>query len=82
LLVGHFGLERLDALEGVKVVQIEGNQIAVILDCPVDSGIEGHLVEEARIAEALGPRFFFDRSRTNIKFEPVPLLLGLFNPQS
>ena len=50
--------------------------LAICLQEPVvPDDIERRLETERQIADILGPQFFFDRSRPDIKFQPVPTLL-------
>lgn len=80
-LAQFFG-QNLLSLPGTKAVQIGANQVAIYLDDPVrPPSMEARLRKESTLAEALGAQFFFDRSRTGVKFEPVPTLqktLGRF----
>lgn len=75
-LVQEFGKSRLLMLPGVKSFAIGSMQVAIWFDEPVlPEKKELRLKAESHIADLIGPQFFFDRNRTDLKFEPVPQLI-------
>ena len=79
-LVEHFGKPKLMSLPDVVVTELENDQLAVRLSEPVvPDSMERRLEAERRLADILGPQFFFDRSRHDVKLEPVPALLKSLN---
>lgn len=71
-LGGALDFTKLESLP-VTVTTLPGNQVALRVDEPVvPSDMDARLALEARIADALGARFFFDRHRTDLAFAHVP----------
>jgi hypothetical protein len=74
-LVQAFGESKLKALPGVEAFSLGAQQFAICLSEPtVPENMEQRLQAESQLADILGAKFFFDRNRTDLKFEPVPQL--------
>ena len=79
-LVRAFGKEKPAQLPGVETIELAAGQVAILSDGPaVPDNMEERLKQEQRIADILGPTFFFDRNRAELQFEPVPALLEVLN---
>jgi hypothetical protein len=74
-LVLAFGESKLMALPGVQAFSLNSQQIAICLNEPViPDHMEQRLQTESQLADMLGTKYFFDRNKTDLNFEPVPQL--------
>jgi hypothetical protein len=74
-LVQAFSKSTIIALPNVEVFSLDSQQIAMCLNQAVlTDNMEQRLQTESQLADILGAQFFFDRQRTNLKFEPIPQL--------
>jgi len=74
-VVSGLNAEEAMSLSSVEAIQLDGNQLAIRLKEPVlPESIDGRLEMERRLADQLGAQFFFDRSRSDIKFQAIPEL--------
>jgi hypothetical protein len=73
-LVHHFG-SRLESLPGAGTVRLTPSQVAVVLDGPViPDDLDERLRAERALADRLGAKYFFDRTRAEDEYESVPEL--------
>jgi hypothetical protein len=73
-LVHHFG-SKLESPPRAGVVRLTPSQVAVVLDGPViPDDMEERLRAERALADRLGAKYFFDRTRAEDEYAPVPEL--------
>jgi|SRR6476661_34523 len=74
-LVQAFGESKLMVLPNVQAFSLNSQQVAICLNEPViPDNMEQRLQTESRLADILGAKYFFDRNKTDLNFEPVPQL--------
>lgn len=74
-LVQHFGAERLMSLPNTEATKISTDQIALQITAPaVPNDMQERLKIEHQLTDMLGAEYFFDRSRANAMYQPVPTL--------
>lgn len=79
-LVQAFDQTRFGTLPDVSTYVLDAQQVAIRLNEPLlPEDMGQRLKAESQLADILGAKFFFDRNRTDIKFEPVPALVHALN---